>query len=429
MLDILPGLETSAVFQPDMEGLIHRLFSWAEKSIEPLQSYSTGLLAAAMEVQDIATGFRDQNAKMVPLMLERLHKLQQKAHEDRQQKAHEDHQKNVRPFAHFGQDRNSDCNDKNIPEKRKIREKWQKNGIMKNQDSLSSDDNESVHNDMPALKKKKNNSGYETPIKNSELYPEIMSPPLAIPKIASNTVNLPVTPSKQSGLQSRIANVPVSARCNLQKSPNLSQSSNTHLTLLEGNSNSSWAEMESYVIGSVQMYPPTLATRQMLILRYLTPMGEYQEFLGHVFEHNALDLILKYINVRETKDSRLAFEALKYLASLLCHKKFSIEFLNVGGLQRLLDVPRPSVAATGVSICLYYLAYCEDAMERVCLLPKHIISDLVTYALWLLERSHDSGRCHATMFFGFSFPFKVILEEFDTQDGLRKLFNVVRKCG
>lgn len=427
MLDILPGLETSAVFQPDMEGLIHRLFSWSEKSVEPLQSYSTGLLAAAMEVQDIATGFRDQNAKMVPLMLQRLHKLQQKAYEDRQQKAHEDRQKNTRPFAHFGQDRNSiiDVEDKAIPGKHKAREKWRRNGNVKKQESLSSDEDE-THNsdDMPAIKKKKSNSGCEMPVKNSDLYPEIMSPPLSIPKNTNNSVNSGVTPSKQNNLHVRLANVPASARCNLQKLPNLSQNSST---LLEGNSNSSWAEMESYVIGNVQMYPPTLATRQMLILRYLTPMGEYQEFLGHVFEHSALDLILKYINVRETKDSRLAFEALKYLASLLCHKKFSIEFLNVGGLQRLLDVPRPSVAATGVSICLYYLAYCEDAMERVCLLPKHIISDLVTYALWLLERSHDSGRCHATMFFGFSFPFKVILEEFDAQDGLRKLFNVVRK--
>lgn len=426
MLDILPGLETSAVFQPDMEGLIHRLFSWSEKSVEPLQSYSTGLLAAAMEVQDIATGFRDQNAKMVPLMLQRLHKLQQKAHEDRQQKAHEDHQKNARPFAHFGQDRNSivDLEDKAIPGKHKAREKWRKNGIVKKQE-LSSDEDDSTHDDMPVIKKKRSNSGCETPVKNSDLYPEIMSPPLSVPKTTNNSVNSGVTPSKQSGLQfTRIANVPASVRCNLQKLCNSFQNSST---LLEGNSNSSWAEMESYVIGNVQMYPPTLATRQMLILRYLTPMGEYQEFLGHVFEHSALDLILKYINVRETKDSRLAFEALKYLASLLCHKKFSIEFLNVGGLQRLLDVPRPSVAATGVSICLYYLAYCEDAMERVCLLPKHIISDLVTYALWLLERSHDSGRCHATMFFGFSFPFKVILEEFDAQDGLRKLFNVVRK--
>lgn len=42
-------------------------------------------------------------------------------------------------------------------------------------------------------------------------------------------------------------------------------------------SNSSWAELESYVIGSIQMFPPTHSTRQMLILRYLTPMGEYQE--------------------------------------------------------------------------------------------------------------------------------------------------------
>lgn len=428
MLDILPGLETSAVFQPDMEGLIHRLFSWSEKSVEPLQSYSTGLLAAAMEVQDIATGFRDQNAKMVPLMLQRLHKLQQKAYEDRQQKAHEDRQKNTRPFAHFGQDRNIvDVEDKAVPGKHKAREKWRRNGNVRKQESLSSDEDDSTHHsdDMPAVKKKRSNSGCETPVKNSDLYPQIMSPPLSIPKNTNNSlVNSGLTPSKQNNLQSRLANVPASTRCNLQRLSNLSQNSSA---LLEGNSNSSWAEMESYVIGNVQMYPPTLATRQMLILRYLTPMGEYQEFLGHVFEHSALDLILKYINVRETKDSRLAFEALKYLASLLCHKKFSIEFLNVGGLQRLLDVPRPSVAATGVSICLYYLAYCEDAMERVCLLPKHIISDLVTYALWLLERSHDSGRCHATMFFGFSFPFKVILEEFDAQDGLRKLFNVVRK--
>lgn len=57
------------------------------------------------------------------------------------------------------------------------------------------------------------------------------------------------------------------------------------------------------------------------------------QFLSHVFEHNALELILKYTDLRESKDSRLAFEALKYLAALLCHKKFSIEFINMKGLQ------------------------------------------------------------------------------------------------
>nr|CAD7417090.1 unnamed protein product [Timema poppensis] len=59
MLDIMPGLEVSAVFQvPEMESLIHRLYSWAEKSPQPLKSYATGLLAAAMDVQDIAANFR-----------------------------------------------------------------------------------------------------------------------------------------------------------------------------------------------------------------------------------------------------------------------------------------------------------------------------------------------------------------------------------
>lgn len=45
--------------------------------------------------------------------------------------------------------------------------------------------------------------------------------------------------------------------------------------------------------------------------------------------------------------------------------------------------------------------------------------------MWLLERSHDSSRCHATMFFGLAFPFRSLLELFDQQDGLRKLLNVM----
>ncbi|XP_034942278.1 protein mahjong isoform X3 [Chelonus insularis] len=422
MLDILPGLETSAVFQPDNDSLIHRLFSWAEKSVEPLQSYATGLLAAAMEVQEIATSFREQNGKLVPLMLQRLHKLQEKAQEDRHASSI-----NNRPFAHFGGSNGfNDTENTGVYGKRKARDKKRGNGVVKSPSMLFYSDDEEVPSADEMLPNKKMRVGEKeqlTPLKSTEQYSEIMSPPISVSKV-SNHSSSQVTPLKSPNTRAtppKSGTIP--AKPNAVR--NLSQSGNTPTLLVEGNSNSSWAELESYVIGNIQIHPPTLATRQMLILRYLTPMGEYQEFLGHIFEQKALELIFKYINVRETKDSRLAFEALKYLASLLCHKKFSIEFLNMGGLQKLLDVPRPSVAATGVSICLYYLAYCEDALERVCVQSKVMIADLVTYALWLLERSHDSGRCHATMFFGCSFPFKVILEEFDAQDGLRKLFNVI----
>lgn len=394
VLDVMPGLETSAVFQtPDTDSLILRLFNWAEKAPEPLQSYAVGLLAAAMEVQDTAAVFREQNAHLVPIMLNRLHKLQEKAALERQQQAVTGNSGSTRPFAHLN------------------------------------------HENSPAKKNPNSRS-------NSIGSPRMTSPPLMSPPPPDFHFH-DKTPVKLNGVLSRPKAKETKESCNgeigekleIESSAVTPQKNHAGRQLTPVNnlitstasecSNSSWAEMESFVIANVSIHPLTLATRQMLTLRYLTPMGEYQEFLSHIFEHNALSLILHYTNIRETKETRLGFEALKYLAALLCHKKVSIEFINMGGLKALLEVPRPSVAATGVSICLYYLAYCEDAMERVCLLPHYIVSDLVSYALWLLERSHNSGRCHATMFFGLSFQFRVILEEFDAQDGLRKLYNVI----
>ncbi|GIY76164.1 hypothetical protein CEXT_806971 [Caerostris extrusa] len=196
-------------------------------------------------------------------------------------------------------------------------------------------------------------------------------------------------------------------------------------SILNDGSNSSWVELEQFVIGSYQVYPLNIAVEQRFILEYLTPMGEYQDLLGHIVEEKALPLILKYIDLHKNPDVRLAFEALKYLASLLCHKKIAMEFLNIGGLQLLLKVPFPSIAATGVSLCLYYLAHIEEAMEKICFSMPSLIPDLVSYALWLLECSHDSSRCHASGFFGFGFQFRIILENFDHQDGLRKLFNAM----
>lgn len=42
-------------------------------------------------------------------------------------------------------------------------------------------------------------------------------------------------------------------------------------------SGNSWQEVEQFVIGSWQVYPLTRKIEQILILKYLTPMGEYQE--------------------------------------------------------------------------------------------------------------------------------------------------------
>lgn len=339
-----------------MDSLINRLIKWVTNSIEPLQSYATGLLAAAMEIPDIATKFREQNSRLVPLLLQRLRRLKNSS---------EFCTNLARPFAHLASTKSP--NDGGGRLAKRARE----NGV-----------HHASGNTTPDKSQQQEDTRHKRKCIRSE----------------TNTSPIFLSPS--------------------------SPQQRTVVTATE-TSNSSWAELESFMIGTVQLFPPTLATRQILILRYLTPMGEYQEFLSHIFENDALELILCYVNVRCTREARLAFEALKFLASLLCHKKFSIEFIQCRGLEALLEVPRPSIAATGVSTCLYYLGYCEEAMERVCLLPKFVITSLVKYALWLLECSHDSGRCQAIMFFGVTFQFKIILEEFDAQDGLRKLHNVI----
>lgn len=70
-------------------------------------------------------------------------------------------------------------------------------------------------------------------------------------------------------------------------------------------SNSSWVEMETLIVPFVQIYPPTLATKQMFILRYLTLMGEYQE-VKNSLSVSRITLVFKIVNFRFS-DFRFSF--------------------------------------------------------------------------------------------------------------------------
>jgi HIV-1 Vpr-binding protein len=72
----MPGLETSAVFQVSNDHLINRLYDWVENAEEPLKSYATGLLGAAMDIQEIAIAYREQNIRILPVLLQRLKQTQ-----------------------------------------------------------------------------------------------------------------------------------------------------------------------------------------------------------------------------------------------------------------------------------------------------------------------------------------------------------------
>lgn len=350
LLDILPGLDSTVVFM-ESENLVKQLIDWVETAQFPLNSYATGLLAAAMEVGGISNIFREQNNRLVPLLFSRLHKL-----------------------------------------------------TFDSPDSTSKEDQNSVTSmdtsNNQALSKS-NHSANMSKKTGSEVQLNCGSVKRPFDSLCEDDDTLDTGPSEKRSVHTNTLKSPIHNEC----------------------SSSSWAE--AYMSGSYQMNPLNTVMQQRFILQYLCAIGEYQELLVHFFEHRALNYILHFIDGRKNQDVRLAFDALKFLASILTHKKFALQFLEHGGLSHLLRVNRHGMASSGVSICLYYLAYNKDVMERICWMKRELVEKMVAYGLWLLECSHNSSRAHAAMFFSACFQFPLLLRIFDRDAGLRKLLNVI----
>ncbi|KAJ8359000.1 hypothetical protein SKAU_G00155250 [Synaphobranchus kaupii] len=408
LLNIMPGLETAVVFQ-EKEGVVEKLFKWAQEAEQPLRIYATGLLAGAMDSQDIAANYREENSLLVPLMLRRLRELQDKDAKSRQDFKRPSPRKTVsEPLLPLDEEAvdggfeiapSASGNDAGRREEEECEEE-EENEVNKPDPGLQPE---------PSLKMgSAHKTGGHTSIKPAAepVYQEVGGPA----RLEGGVHGWKKT-DREGGRKAKLKlnfSLPEPERCFSELS------------------NSSWSETSPWVIGNnYHLYPLTPAIEQRLILQYLTPLGEYQELLAVFMQMGARELLMHYMDLKLTNDAQLTFEALKYLASLLLHKKFAAEFVAHGGVQKLLEIPRPSMAATGVSLCLYYLAYNQDAMERVCMLPHPVLGELVGYTLWLLECSHASGGCHATMFFSISFAFRAILELFDRQDGLRRLVNLI----
>ncbi|XP_055999036.1 DDB1- and CUL4-associated factor 1-like isoform X3 [Ostrea edulis] len=408
LLDVMPALETAIVFQ-DTDGLERRLLHWAESCDDPLRSYATGLLARAMELQEIADKFKESNSTLVPLMLNRLHNLKREYEKENEENTSQDYDR--RHFRIFA------AESEMSPEKRVASEGSRNDGAQKYLESSNSSPMQDTKWDKSDVQEQRKQSPRATLSHYQQSHGSKEGGHTRSDSVRDNYISeLNHSNSAWSKPKMRGEYGNVSDGLATFKSKTKGECSN---------SASSWAEMKVNVIGTYSLQPLSLAMKQRMILQYLTPMAEYQEQISAAFEHNALDLVFFYMDLEKNKDVRLAFEALKYTANLLCHKKFAIEFLTMHGVQRALQVPRPSVAACGVALCFYYLSYFEDAMERVCQLPEDTLSVLISYSLWLMECSHDSSRCHAAMFFGQSFPYRVILNLFDQKDGLRTLFNVI----
>ncbi|XP_056293219.1 DDB1- and CUL4-associated factor 1-like isoform X2 [Pseudoliparis swirei] len=390
--NIVPGLETAVVFQ-EKEGLVEKLFLWAREAERPLCVFAAGLLARAMSNQEVAVSYREENALLVPIMIQRLHELQTQEAERPQNLLRVDSTQTPREKEQEerdGQSAKTKCSARSE----------QKNGSSSSSSRLLPD---FVYQARPATSKETEEGGAGGGGGGSRV----------------------VTENGRKAKQKLHFTSSSSSRTQEEEEEEEDEEEDEE-EQQQPSGSAPWSEVSSMVIGSDhRLSPLSPATEQRLLLQYLTPLGDYQELLAVFMQLDTRSLLMTYIDLQRTRNVQLTFDGLLYLASLLLHKKFAAEFITYGGVQKLLAIPRPSMAATGVSLCLYYLAYNQDALERVCALPAGVLADVVAYALWLLESSHASGVCHATMFFSIAFSFRAVLRLFDRQDGLRRLVNLV----
>lgn len=75
----------------------------------------------------------------------------------------------------------------------------------------------------------------------------------------------------------------------------------------------------------------------------------------------------------------------------------------------------------GLSLTLFGLASLPLAFERTCALPSPVPAQLVQAGLSLLAAASDAARKNAALFFDAAVRYPVLLECFDSSDGLSRL--------
>lgn len=204
--------------------------------------------------------------------------------------------------------------------------------------------------------------------------------------------------------------------------------------------------------------------REKYCIQCLEILGEYVEVLGPVLREKGVDVCLTLLQ-RSSKQSEssntemLLPDVMKLICALAAHRKFAALFVDRGGMQKLLAVPRVTHTFFGLSSCLFTigslqvvlrlnilfcirfcikfsccahyfislarLAFVQGIMERVCALPPEVVYQVVELAIQLLECQQDQAIKNAALFFAAAFVFRAVLDAFDAQDSLQKLLGLL----
>lgn len=205
--------------------------------------------------------------------------------------------------------------------------------------------------------------------------------------------------------------------------------------------------------------------REKYCIQCLEILGEYVEVLRPVLHEKGVEVCLALLqrshkHPEALKTAALLPDVMKLICALATHRKFAALFVDRGGMQKLVAVPRDEQTFFGLSSCLFtlgsiqvlifvilsvsnmpilcFIVVCvvfsvispsgniiQGIMERVCALPSEVVHQVVEVAIQLLECPQDQARKNAALFFSAAFVFRAVIDAFDAQDGLQKILGLL----
>ncbi|KAI6181263.1 LisH protein [Aphelenchoides besseyi] len=252
------------------------------------------------------------------------------------------------------------------------------------------------------------------------------------PSVSFESVNLTTSPTNRKRPHSTNTDTSPNGvvakrdRVEVKQSVNrLQNEANSHCNYLDHEvSNASTVnDLRRVLIGENKIYPLTIEMEQRMILQYIQTVCEFVDHLSILHENKALEVVMKYLNMNEYGDYRLLFEAIYCIGTMLVHLRLAWDFVNMEGIAKLIKVKPESVAAAAVCVCLNNLGQFDDLMAHVCQSPAALLDDIVNYAILQLNTGYESSRTRICSFFDDALKFKIFLDRFDKNDGLRALYN------
>lgn len=168
-----------------------------------------------------------------------------------------------------------------------------------------------------------------------------------------------------------------------------------------------------------------LKTKELVfLLELFASIGEYQEILVPFFQEGGLNIVIELLKV---KDKLLLLDTLEIVAALLSHRKFGTSFIEAGGLQSLIEIPRITYLSGPLGLCFFGLSSISSVMEHICLNTDGCLGNLIDYVFWMFQSESGSAKKNTVLFFSMAFAYKSFFQLFDNLNGIKYFLEMIRK--